>query len=170
MTRPSVDEWALELAKVVARRATCLRRAVGCVLLDRWHHVLATGYNGVAAGQPHCNEAVLTGGRLTQARDSPVFNPRPTYPHACVGANAASGKNLDYCQAIHAEQNALVQCREPQAVITCYVTTAPCVGCVKLLLGTSCQRIVFIEPYAQPEAAALWYQAGRKWDSAYVVK
>lgn len=32
--RLTVDEWALNLAVVTAHRSTCLRRHVGCVLLD----------------------------------------------------------------------------------------------------------------------------------------
>ena len=54
--RPSRDEWALGLAQLTAERSTCLRRHVGCVLLNARGHVLATGYNGVAAGETHCNK------------------------------------------------------------------------------------------------------------------
>ena len=53
--RLSRDEWALKLALLTAQRTTCCRRAVGCVLLNARGHVLSTGYNGVAAGLPHCN-------------------------------------------------------------------------------------------------------------------
>lgn len=38
--RPSKDEWALQLALVTAQRATCLRRHVGAVLLNKRGHVL----------------------------------------------------------------------------------------------------------------------------------
>lgn len=157
--RPSRDEWGLQLAEVTAQRATCLRRSVGCVLIDRHGHVLATGYNGVAAGQPHCNEV---SGRVFFA-DEPMSEQSyaPTYPNACPGARSASGTNLDGCQAIHAEQNALLQCRDVQAIETCYVTCSPCLSCVKMLLNTSCQRIVYRERYAHGEALDLWIEAQR---------
>lgn len=138
--RPSRDEWALQLALLTGRRSTCCRRQVGCVLLNSRGHVLATGNNGVAVGLPHCNEV-----------------------NACPGALAASGTQLDACQAIHAEQNALLQCRDVYAIETCYVTASPCVTCTKLLLNTSCQRVVFVEPYPQPAAQELWVAAGRTW-------
>lgn len=163
MSRPARDEWAMSLALVTARRATCLRRSVGCVLLNVFGHVMATGYNGVAAGQPHCNEVqghVIHGmgigvrGLLTT----------PRHPHACPGSDAPSGTQLDTCQAIHAEQNALLQCRDVHQIHTCYCTTSPCVTCVKLLLNTSCQRIVFVDEYPHKEAQALWRSAGRAWD------
>jgi dCMP deaminase len=45
--RPSVDEMYLSMADVVARRATCQRLQVGCIIAD-WERtsVLAMGYNG----------------------------------------------------------------------------------------------------------------------------
>jgi dCMP deaminase len=148
--RPSRDEWALKLALLTAQRTTCLRRAVGCVLLSPRGHVLATGYNGVAAGLPHCNEHDL-------------FEPTG-YPHACSGATSPSGSNLDGCQAIHAEQNALLQCRDVYSIHTCYVTASPCMTCVKLLLNTGCERIVFVEEYPHPAARELWVGSGRAWE------
>lgn len=139
----------MELALLTAKRATCLRRQVGCVLLNQRGHVLATGYNGVAAGQPHCNQY-------------DHFHPIG-FPDACTGAHAPSGTNLDGCQAIHAEQNALLQCRDVYTIHTAYVTASPCLTCCKLLLNTSCERICYAEEYPQPAAKELWVAAGRRW-------
>jgi dCMP deaminase len=147
--RPSRDEWAMELALTTAKRATCLRRQVGCVLLNARGHVLATGYNGVASGLPHCNQ-------------HDPFYPLG-FPDACAGAHAPSGTNLDGCQAIHAEQNALLQCRDVYTIHTAYVTASPCVTCCKLLLNTSCERIVYGEEYPHSAAKELWLGAGRVW-------
>ena len=159
MSRLSKDQWGIELAKVTAQRATCLRRAVGCVLVNARGHVLATGYNGVASGLPHCNEE--QGGKLVGAFGGSLHMV-PNHPHACAGAKSPSGTNLDCCQAIHAEQNALMQCKDVHDIHTCYTTTSPCVTCVKLLMNTSCQRIVFWDLYPQPEAQRLWET---KWKS-----
>ena len=50
--RPSWDEYFMTLANEVATRTTCMRRAVGAVIVkDR--RILATGYNGVPSGQRH---------------------------------------------------------------------------------------------------------------------
>lgn len=155
MSRLSKDQWGIQLAQVTAQRATCLRRAVGCVLVNERGHVLATGYNGVASGLPHCNEQDGESIQYSYAWDEHRMLPR--YPHACSGAYSPSGTNLDCCQAIHAEQNALMQCKDIHEIHTCYTTTSPCVTCVKLLMNTSCQRIVFAEAYPQPEAERLWF-------------
>ena len=45
----------MEIAEVVSKRSTCLRRKVGAVLVkDR--QILATGYNGTPKGLPHCEQ------------------------------------------------------------------------------------------------------------------
>lgn len=152
--RPSRDEWAMKLAIVTSEQSTCARRAVGCVLLNARGHVIATGYNGVAAGQLHCNEV-------------DQFHPTG-YPNACSAARAPSGTNLDGCQAIHAEQNALLQCRDIYSIDTCYVTASPCMTCVKLLLNTSCRRIVFLEEYPHTAAKELWVRSGRVWERSSI--
>jgi len=168
--RLSRDEWALKLALITAQRSTCCRRAVGCVLLDGRGHVLSTGCNGVAAGLPHCNESSVVGVDFVDLGNG-VSIPRRTeqsFPNACEGATAASGTNLDGCQAIHAEQNALLQCRDTYLIHTAYVTVSPCITCCKLLLNTSCQRIVYVEEYAHSAAKDLWAKAGRAWQQHIV--
>lgn len=127
------------MATLVAKRSTCARRAVGCVLTNSMGHVLATGYNGVARGRPHCI-------------DTP-----------CSGAEMPSGTGLHLCEAIHAEQNALIQCRNINEIDTAYVTASPCIQCMRLLTNTSVRRIVFIEEYPHAESRRLAAEAGIQW-------
>ena len=54
-SRISREELYAELAKSVAKRGTCPRAHVGCVLV-REGRIVATGYNGAPAGQPHCTD------------------------------------------------------------------------------------------------------------------
>lgn len=139
--RESRDEYFLKMAEHVATRATCCRRSVGTVLVNKKGHVLATGYNGVPRGFPHCNEG------------SP-----------CSGASSPSGTNLDGCKSAHAEQNAFLQCADVDDIDTIYVTTSCCVTCVKMALNTGATRIVFRDEYSQPEAKALWLErSGNEW-------
>jgi deoxycytidylate deaminase len=76
--RPTRDQLYIEMAKLVAQRTTCLRRAVGCVLVNARGHVLATGYNGVAGGQPHCNETKREGRDYEPWGDPILRMSRPT--------------------------------------------------------------------------------------------
>jgi deoxycytidylate deaminase len=91
----------------------------------------------------------------------------------CVGFDAVAinacnnGKPFpagsDLCEAIHAEQNALLQCRDTDKIYTVYTTMSPCMRCVKELMNTSAQRIVFCINYDQPQAEELWRRYGRDW-------
>jgi dCMP deaminase len=138
--RPDRDLYFAAMASLVSMRGTCTRRRVGCVLVNSQNHVIGTGYNGVASGQAHCFDV------------------------PCPGANAPSGEDLDQCYALHAEQNALLQCRDVREISTCYTTLAMCVTCTKLLLNTGTTRIVFLESYAQSNISEkLWKEAGGEW-------
>jgi dCMP deaminase len=161
MTRPTKDQYFMSIARIVATRSTCLRRAVGCVLVNERGHILATGYNGVAAGQGHCNEA--RGHTYGRANPGDIGMIQiPVYPYACPGAQSKSGEALDECGAIHAEQNALLQCADVHEIFACYTTTEPCVTCAKLLLNTSCRTVYFAEPYAGAKFGESLFLAGKR--------
>jgi dCMP deaminase len=138
-SRPSTDEYFLQMAELVACRGTCSRRRVGCVLVDRNNHVLSTGYNGVSRGSPHCTD-------------------RP-----CMGAGLPSGEGLHLCQAIHAEINALVQCRNIDDIYSVYTTSSPCVLCMRVIVGTGVKRIVFREAYPHVESYLMAKERDIEW-------
>ena len=143
MNQLKADEWLLAVARETAKNATCARRSVGCVLANERNQILATGFNGPPRGLPHCTAE------------------SPSDRKALI---AGTGLGLDLCQAVHAEQNALLQCRDVYQIESCFSTTAPCLTCTKLLLNTSCRAIYHIEDYPQAEMAkALWEGAGRVW-------
>lgn len=140
--RPELAETMMAIAHVISMRSTCARRNVGAVLVDQNNRVLSIGHNGPARGMPHCTDA------------------------PCSGANCPSGTGLDLCQAIHAEQNALMFCSDIMKIKTCFVTTSPCVHCIKMLMNTSCERIIFAESYPNSENSRdLWLNSalGREW-------
>lgn len=137
--RLNIDSYYLQIAIDVGKRSTCLRRSVGAVITDNAGYCVSTGYNSVPAGLPHCNE-------------------KP-----CSGAFAKSGESLHLCSALHAEDVALMKCKDIQQIKSIYVTASPCIFCTRKLLNTSVTRIIFIEDYPHPEAKDLWVSTGREW-------
>lgn len=118
--RPTWDEWGLGIARAVATRADCTRRQVGAVLVRPDHTIVATGYNGAAAGAPGC----LTSGAC----------PR--------GSSYDTGAGS--CIAIHAEQNALLRASWDEMFgATLYVTDQPCDGCQRMIDATPVARVVW---------------------------
>jgi len=126
-TRPSWDEYFMQICHLVASRTTCLRRAVGAVIVkDR--RILATGYNGVPKGIEHC----LTRGCLRTELGIP------------------SGQQHELCRGVHAEENAILQAARYGTSIegaSCYVTTQPCIMCAKSLINAGITEIVFAAAY-----------------------
>lgn len=144
MKRLHKDEYFLALALIVSQRATCVRRQVGCVLVDAHGHIKATGYNGVPRGTAHCI-------------DQP-----------CSAAKAKSGTSLDKCRAVHAEINALIQCSDAESIDTIYLTCSPCVQCLKALMNTSAKRLVFIEAYhGWQDLQGEWTKSNRTWERVH---
>ena len=138
--RPTVDEYFIIQAMHASSRGSCIRRKVGCILVNAKNHVLATGYNGPPACEPNCTE------------------------QPCEGAKAPSGTALHLCRAVHGEHNAILQCPNIFQIHTAYVTASPCDQCMEKLLQTSCQRIVYLQRYPHNDALAKWILAGRKED------
>lgn len=139
MNRIEADTYFLEIASLVAKRSTCMRRSVGCVLVDTQNHIVATGYNGVPTKFIHC-------------LDSP-----------CEGAFAPPGSDLDLCNALHAEVNAFLQLKSDDE-LTAYLTVAPCFSCAKMFANSKVKRIVSNEFYVHEKALDLLHQAGIRVD------
>ncbi|MDY0267838.1 deoxycytidylate deaminase [Trichloromonas sp.] len=127
MERPSWEEYFMEIARLVSRRSTCLRRQVGAVMV-KGKNILATGYNGTPSGITHCAQV----GCLRQQ------------------LNVPSGERHELCRGLHAEQNAIIQAAKHGINIadaTLYCTNSPCIICSKMLINAGIQRIIYQEGY-----------------------
>lgn len=137
--RPPWDNYFMEIAALVAKRSTCLRRQVGAVVVKE-KHILATGYNGAPAGLRHCAEVGCLRERL----------------------GVPSGERHELCRAIHAEQNAIVQAALHGTALkggTMYVTHQPCALCAKILINAGIVRVVFAGDYPDPLSAEFLAEA-----------
>ena len=140
--RPSWDQYFMTLANEVATRTTCMRRAVGAIIVkDR--RILATGYNGVPTGLRHCSET----GCLRQELGVP------------------SGQRHEICRGLHAEQNAIIQAARYGINIfgaTLYCTHQPGVICAKMIINAGIARVVYKEGYPDEFSLKLFEEAGTK--------
>lgn len=140
IARPDIDEYFLKIASVVAERSTCRRHHVGAVAVKD-KHILATGYNGAAAGLKDCLE-------LGCLRDE---------------LNIPSGTRHEICRGIHAEQNVIIQASLHGVSLegaTVYVTHTPCILCAKMLVNAKIKRFVTFGKYADDAFIKLFNEAG----------
>ncbi|HAZ37673.1 MAG TPA: cytidine deaminase [Clostridiaceae bacterium] len=125
--RPNWDDYFMEIAEVIKKRSTCIRRQVGAVIVKD-NRILTTGYNGVPPKMQHCTEA----GCLREKLKVP------------------SGQRHELCRALHAEQNAVIQAAKNGIAIdgsTIYITTQPCIICAKILIASGIKKIVYNGEY-----------------------
>ena len=138
--RLSVDEYYVEIALTVAKRATCLRNKVGAVIV-RDNHILTTGYNGAPRGLAHC----LDIGCLRNAQNIP------------------SGTMHEKCRAVHAEQNAIIQAALhglQTSGSTLYCTHQPCILCTKMIINAGIKHVIYVNAYPDPDSMAFFKEAG----------
>jgi dCMP deaminase len=124
VSRPGWNEYFLQIAKVVASRATCDRLHVGAVIV-RDRQILSTGYNGAPKGLPSCDDA---GHELKDMGGR----------QSCV-------------RSAHAETNAVAQAACNGVAIagaTIYVTASPCYDCAKLIINSGIKQVVYGGFYA----------------------
>ena len=137
--RPSWDEYFLEVAQLVAKRATCLRRQVGAVLVKD-KKILSTGYNGAPSGLKHCFDIGCIREKL----------------------RIPSGQRHELCRGLHAEQNVLLQAAlygTSTKGSALYITNQPCAICAKMLINAGIKEIIIADGYPDKLAQDFLKQA-----------
>lgn len=132
MQRPSKDKYYLNIAKAVGQRSTCLRRKFGAVIVVD-DAIVSTGYNGTARGVVNCNEVGC-------AKDL---------------ANAPQYGAYEYCPAVHAEENAVINAARNGVKVmggTLYVVAKtpdgrsvpshPCDRCKRVIINAGIKKVV----------------------------
>lgn len=121
--RPSRDEYFMELARTVAKRATCDRWRHGCVIAKN-KQILTTWYVWSPAGLPHCDEI----------------------GHQFKQMTHENGNVTNHCvRIVHAEQNAICQAAKLGISIewaTLYCYTTPCRTCAMLIISCWINKVV----------------------------
>jgi len=140
MSRPSWDEYFMEIVDLVKTRSTCLRRQVGSLIVKD-KRILTSGYNGAPTGVRHCAEV----GCLRQQLNIP------------------SGERHELCRGLHAEQNAIAQAAYMGTSVkgaTMYVSLQPCSLCAKLIINAGIIKLVYRGSYPDELSLNLLNEAG----------
>lgn len=131
--RTSWDEYFLEIAQVVAKRSTCLRRFYGAVIVKD-KILISTGYNGSARGEANCVDV----GQCVRER-----------------LKVPKGERYELCVAVHAEQNAIIN-GDPAKMqnSTIYIagfnfdgtpaSGEPCLMCRRMITNAMIERVVYL--------------------------
>ncbi|RLF46435.1 MAG: cytidine deaminase [Thermoplasmata archaeon] len=135
--RPDKDRYYLNIAKAVAQRSPCIRRQFGAIIVKE-DAIVSTGYNGPARGSINCNEV----GCLKDIMNLPSYS------------------GYDYCPAVHAEENALLNAaRQGSSVLDGILYLygqkldgniveegRPCDRCKRALINAGIKQVVTLKP------------------------
>jgi len=138
MTRPSWDRYFARITEDVAARSTCIRHKFGAVITNDEHGIVATGYNGVVRGAPHCEDI----GCIKDEQD------------------IDSGMGHGICPAVHAEQNALIQAGRNSIGCTLYINAYPCKICARMIVNSGIRRVVISGDYTDKGGLEILEGAG----------
>lgn len=138
MERPDKTMYFLEIALSVAARSTCSRRKFGAVIVKD-NTIVGTGYNGNARGVVNCLKVGCSKDNM----------------------NLPQGMNYDYCPAVHAEENAIINSNRHERInSTLYIAginrtgkptmALPCQRCQRKIINSQIQNVVILKDDGKP--------------------
>ena len=139
--RRDKTNYYLDLAEVVSKRCTCLRRWYGAVIVKN-DEVISTGYVGAPRGRANCTD-------LGFCQRDKLSIPR--------------GQRYELCRSLHAEANAITKVARSNNSsdgATLYITASPCMECSKLIIQAGIKRVVYHELYRITDGIELLRRAG----------
>ena len=133
MARIDKENYYLDIAETVLKRATCLRRCYGAIIVKN-DEIVSTGYNGAPRGRKNCTDL----GYCT--RDA---------------LQVPSGERYELCRSVHAEANAII-CASRRDMIGAtlylvgkevptgeYVKDAMCCSmCKRLVINAGIEKVI----------------------------
>ena len=116
--RPEWDNFWFTIALMYSTRGTCDRLRTACVIVKN-KRIVGAGYNGSAAGQPHCDDA----------------------GHLIVEGHCE--------RTLHGEENAVINTsREDLKEATAYIIGTPCLRCARILINSGVRQINYLGEYS----------------------
>lgn len=138
--RASVDEFFMGEALATSWRSSCLKFNTGAVIVDpNTKRIISKGYNGAPRGVESCYSR----------------RERGLGDNACYKTEAGiadSHKNSGRCEAIHAEENAIIQTGlERVEGKVMYSLLFPCRECARKIANTGLIEVVYSMDYVGEE-------------------
>ncbi len=128
--RISKDDYYLEIAKIVSKRSTCIRRQYGRVIVKN-DEIISTGYNGSPRGDGNCCDI------------GACYRENMGIPH---------GQQYEKCVAVHAEQNAIISASRSELLGSIAyligfekdmeIEAIPCLICERMLKNAGVEKII----------------------------
>ena len=120
MERRDKINYYLDLAEVVSKRSTCLRRHYGAVIVNN-DEVISTGYSGAPRGRKNCSDI---GGCIREKLNIP------------------RGERYELCRSVHAEANAIICAPRSEMIGGEYVSNSSCCSmCKRMVINAGISKV-----------------------------
>lgn len=116
MSRRDKTNYYLDLADVVSKRGTCLRRNYGAVIVKN-DEVISTGYVGAPRGRKNCSDMGVC---IRQKLEIP------------------RGERYELCRSVHAEANAIISAEREKMIGSTLYLSGREVSTGKLIANSCC--------------------------------
>lgn len=173
---PSPDEYMMAVAYTHALSSSCYKRQVGAVIHDGTGTILGVGCNNNPKPLEPCHTQWgecyrdIYKKELFEKMKKNMTCPQCSKPlkdnlsadYKCNSCNAdmdsifIPDKALSRCTASHAEEAAIINVGAKNLHgCTIYSTTFPCLLCMQKIIGSGIKKIVYCEPYPDPDATMI---------------
>ena len=147
MERRDKVNYYLDLADVVSKRGTCLRRNYGAIIVKN-DEIVATGYTGAPRGRKNCADM-----------------------NFCMREhlNIPSGQRYELCRSVHAEANAIISAQRSDMIgATLYLAgrdmktgemidyPESCAMCRRLIINAGIEMVVTRDKEKHIRAVPVW--------------
>jgi len=187
---PTTQEVFMNQAYSLSLKSSCISHQVGAVIIGKNGYVVGAGWNDVGEGQIGCgyrqlidiknlSNDVLPIDPLEEQSfrksllesgygDDESFCYKDEYSSYKLNKNIEPKniriKRLEYCRALHAEENALLQSAKIGGIGvmggTIYTTFFPCELCAKKIYQSGIKEIIYTEPYPESISCNVFLKDG----------
>ena len=128
--RINKTDYYMGIARAVSMRSTCARRQYGAVIVKN-DEIIATGYNGSPRGAFNCSDNNI------------CYRMVNNVPH---------GEQYEKCEAVHAEQNAMISASRDQMIDSVMylagyedgreIVAVPCNICRRMIINAGIAKVI----------------------------
>lgn len=166
--KPTEMETLMTMAYANSMRSSCLQRKVGALIIDDCGNVFSSGFNEVPPSERPCEgeyggcyrtnlRKKMEDGLKDKLAEKLSEEAKEELSDGILDIVKKNSRMLDYCRALHAEENAIMNMARLSVSAdfgqaTLYTTTYPCNLCANKIAKIGFKKIVYYEPYPQEEA------------------
>ena len=137
--RPTWDSTFMDICKTISKRSTCAKIKTSSIIVKD-NNIISIGYNGVPSKMEHCEhywEVIWLINDYDISWEDFLKTERFREEH----------HNWSYYNELHAEMNAILQCKTDTTNSVMYTLLSPCINCSKCIISSKIKKVIYLTEY-----------------------